>query len=101
MDALQTHAGKVIRNEKKAMVKGKDGALQPVTDEGGREHMQSLILDVQATSRSFDQNALAEVERFIAQGDRRQTVCPMALAIPTEKPMDSFDARTWPACFTE
>jgi len=63
--------------------------------------MQSLILDVQATSRSFDRNALAEVESFIAQGDRRKTVSPMALAIPTEKPMNSFDARTWPACFTE
>ena len=101
MEAMQTHAGKIIRNEKMARVKGHDGVLQPVADEGGRQHMQSLILDVQATSRSFDRNALAEVESFIAQGDRRKTVCPMALAIPTEKPMDSFDARTWPACFTE
>ena len=96
MGAVQTHAGKISRNEKMARVKGKDGALQAVADEGGRQHMQSLILDVQATSRSFDRNALAEVESFIAQGDRRKTVCPMALAIPTEKPMDSFDARTWP-----
>ena len=101
MEAIQTHAEKIIRNEKMARVKGHDGVLQPVADEGGRQHMQSLILDVQATSRSFDRNALAEVESFIAQGDRRRTVCPMALAIPTEKPMDSFDARTWPACFTE
>ena len=89
LEALQTHAEKIIRNEKMARVKGHDGVLQPVADEGGRQHMQSLILDVQATSRSFDRNALAEVESFIAQGDRRKTVCPMALAIPTEYPMDS------------
>ena len=63
--------------------------------------MQSLILDVQATARSFDHDALAQVESFIAQADRRTTVCPSALAIPTGEPMSSFDARTWPACYTE
>jgi hypothetical protein len=100
-EALHTNAEKIVRNEKTAKVKGKDGALQPVADEGGREHMQSLILDIQGTARSFDTNALAEVERMVAHGDRRQAVCPMALAIPTDKPMDSFDSRTWPACYTE
>ena len=63
--------------------------------------MQSLILDVQQTSRKFDSDSLAQVENCIARGLRRQTVCPMALAIETSKPMDSYDARTWPACYTE
>ena len=101
LQALESNAEKIIRNEKTAMVKDKDGVLQPVADAGGRQHMQSLILDVQATSRSFDHDALAQVESVIAKSDQRMTVCPCALAIPTEKPMSSFDPRTWPACFTE
>jgi hypothetical protein len=101
LDSLHRNAEKIIRNEKTARIKGKDGKLQPVPDEGGRENMQSLILDVQGTASSFDSNSLTQMESFIAQGDQRQTVCPMALAIPTGKPMDSFDARTWPACYTE
>ena len=63
--------------------------------------MRSLIIDLQGTARSFDSNALAQMEGFIADGDRRKTVCPMALAIPTEKPLDSVDSRAWPACYTE
>ena len=101
MQALESNAAKIIRNEKLARIKDKDGVFQPVADEGGRQHMQTLILDVQATSRSFDHDALAQVESFIAQGDRRTTVCPTALAIPTEEPMSSFDPRTLPACYTE
>ena len=28
-------------------------------------------------------------------------MCPSALAIPTHAPLDSFDGRTWPACYVE
>ena len=28
-------------------------------------------------------------------------MCPEAFAIPTQAPMDSFNARTWPACYVE
>ena len=63
--------------------------------------MQALILDVQSTARSFGEAAQATVERAVANTDRRLTVCPTALAIPTQAPMDSFNARTWPACYVE
>ena len=63
--------------------------------------MESLILDVQATARSFGENAQATVERAVASTDRRFSVCPAALAIPTQGPMDSFSATTWPACYVE
>ena len=63
--------------------------------------MQSLILDVQARARSFGETAQATVERAVASTDRRFSVCPTALAIPTQGPMDSFHATTWPACYVE
>ena len=63
--------------------------------------MQALILDVQSTVRSFDETARATVERAVAHTDTRLSVCPTALAIPTQAPMDSFNARTWPACHVE
>ena len=63
--------------------------------------MQSLILDVQATARSFGETAQATVERAVASTDRRFSVCPMALAIPTQEPLDSWNATTWPACYVE
>jgi len=101
IDALQMHAATIIRNEKTAKIEDRHGVLQPVPDEGGRQCMQSLILDVQSTVRSFDEAAQATVERAVASTDRRLSVCPMALAIPTQAPMDSFNARTWPACYVE
>ena len=63
--------------------------------------MKSVILDVQSTVRKFGQDAQATVERAIADTDSRLSVCPTALAIPTEGPMDSFNARTWSACYVE
>ena len=63
--------------------------------------MQTLILDVQATARSFGVEAQATVERAVAKTDERLSVCPSALAIPTQAPMDSFNAKTWPACYVE
>ena len=101
IQALQTHAEAIIRNEKTVRIEDRDGNLQPVPDEGGRQCMQSVILDVRSASRSFGEKSLASVECAIANTDRRTEVCPMALAIPTEKALDSFDARTWPACYVE
>ena len=64
-------------------------------------HLQALILDLQSTARTFDEAAQASVERAVAETDRRLSVCPMALAIPTQGPLDSFGARTYPACYVE
>ena len=99
--ALQSHAAKIVRNERMARIQDSDGVLQPVVDAGGRENMRALILDVQSTARCFDETAQATVERAIADTDMRLSVCPTALAIPTQAPMDSFNARTWPACYVE
>ena len=63
--------------------------------------MQALVLDVQSTARSFGEAAQAKVERAATNTDRRLPVCPTALAIPTQAPMDSFNARTWPPCYVE
>ena len=101
IEALQKHAANIIRNEQTAKIEDRDGVLQPVLDEGGRQCMQALVLDVQATARSFGEAAQAVVERAVANTDRRLTVCPTALAIPTQAPMDSFHATTWLACYVE
>ena len=66
-EALQTHAATIIRNEKAAKIEDKNGVLQPVTDAGGRECMQRLILDVQSTARSLGESAQATVERAVAK----------------------------------
>ena len=63
--------------------------------------MQALILDVQSTARPFGEAAQATVERAVASTDRRFSVCPTAVAIPTQAPMDSFNATTWSACYVE
>jgi hypothetical protein len=101
IEALHSHAATILRNEKKARVQDRDGVLQHVPDEGGRHNMQALILDLQSTALTFDEAAQASVERAVAETDRRLSVCPMALAIPTQGPLDSFGARTYPACYVE
>jgi hypothetical protein len=60
-----------------------------------------LILDVQATARSLDDRAQASLERSVAEADARLNVCPSALAIPTAAPLDTYNARTYPACYVE
>ena len=99
--SVQRQAAEIIRNEKEAKVQDSNGALQPVVDEGGRESMKPLILDLQATARSLDHDAESAVERAISQVDLRLDVCPTALAIPTQAPLDSVSARTYPACYME
>ena len=99
--SVQKQAAAISRNEREAKIQNNDGALQPVVDEGGRESLKPLILDLQATARGLDHDAAAAVERAIADADLRLDVCPTALAIPTQAPLDSFNARTYPACYVE
>ena len=101
IEALQNHAATIIRNEKTAKIEDEDGVLQPVPDEGGRQRAQALTRDVQSTARAFGEAAQATVERAVANTDRRLSARPTALAIPTQAPMDSVNARTWPACNVE
>ena len=60
-----------------------------------------MVLDVQQVVRSFDEKSRAVLEIAQTGADARRAVCPQALAIPTQQPMDSFDARTWPASYVE
>ena len=53
LEAMQSHASKIIRNEKSAKIEDSSGILQPVADEGGRQCLQSLTLDVQSAASSF------------------------------------------------
>ncbi len=99
--ALQTHATAVLRNEEKPTAQDNDGALRPAADAGGREHVRSVILDVQATARRLDDRAKANAERALVNADARLYVCSSALAIPTRGPLDSFNARSDPACYVE
>ena len=89
------------RTKKTPTVVDNDCVLQPVVDEGGRHEMKSMVLDVQTVARSFDEKTQAELETAQAGADACRTVTPEALAIPTQKPLNSFDARTWPTCFVE
>jgi hypothetical protein len=99
--AMEQHAAEIVKNEKKAMVERSDGTLQPVVDEGGRHSLKSMVLDVQSIVRSFDHKTQTQLEAAQAGADARRAVSTEALAVPTQKPLDSFDARTWPACYTE
>ena len=101
IEALQKQAATILRNEKKARVLDKDGAPQCVPDEGGRQCLQSVILDLQSAARTFDDAAQASIEHAVSECDRRLSVCSSALATPTQGPLDSFSARTWPACYAE
>ena len=99
--ALSTHAKNIATNEKKAQIVDNDGVAQPVVDEGGRHCMKSLVLDVQQVARSLKDSDLAALEVAQTGEDARRKVFPQALAVPTQKPLDSFDARTWPLSFVE
>ena len=57
IEALQHHAATIIRNENTANIEDRGSVLQPAPDAGGRQSMQALILDVQATARSFAETA--------------------------------------------
>ena len=101
IEQLQEHARTVAANERAAMVEGADGALQPVVDEGGRDVVRTMVLDLQNTAGSIGEAERIQAEQAVAESDVRLTVSPEALAIPTEGPLDSFGPRAWPACYVE
>eukprot|EP00974_Lingulodinium_polyedra_P019719 1906191-Lingulodinium_polyedra.AAC.1 len=101
IEQLQERARTVVANEQSAMVEGADGALQSVVDEGGRDVVRTMVLDLKHTIRSIGEEQMMQVEQAVAESDARLTVSPEALAIPTEGPLDSFGPRAWPACFVE
>ena len=97
IETLQTHAVQIAKQKKRITIEDTNGVLQPVVDAGGRHNVNSLVFDVQSVVRSFEGKMQAQLEYAQAGADARRTVCPEALAIPTQKPLDSFDSRTWHA----
>ena len=63
--------------------------------------MQQLILGAQHTARFFDDKAQASVDKPTGTADVRLSICPAALAIPRQGPLDTFNARTHPASCVE
>ena len=68
LGAIQKQAARIAKNEKTPMVADSSGTLQTVGDEGGRHVLKSMVLDVQAAARSFDERLQAELERRFAVG---------------------------------
>ena len=101
IDAAAKRAKVIARNETAAKVADNEGLMQTVADEGGRDHMKPLVLDLQTEASAFDHRQRAPLEQAVAGSERCRAVTPQALAIPTHGPMDSFDARTWPAAYVE
>ena len=79
----------------------RDGVLQAVEDGGGRDRMKSLVLDVQKVCADLDERAKAELEQACAGAECVRKLNPQALAIPTQAPLDPYDARTWSAAFVQ
>ena len=101
LEALQEQAARIAKNETIPTVADSSGDLQPVADEGGRHTMRSMVLDVQSAARSFDERAQVVLKRAQAGADTCRAVGPHSLSVPTQKPLSSFDSRSWPACYTE
>ena len=101
LEALTEQASRIAKNETIPTVADSSGALQPVADEGGRHTMRSMVLDVQSAARSFDERAQVVLETAQAGADTCRVVGPQSLSVPTQRPLSSFDSRSWPACYTE
>ena len=99
--ALEAHAAQIVKNEARPTIADDKGVLQPVSDEGGREVLKSFVLDLQNVARNLDEKARAEVEKAAAGAENSRAVSLESLAVPTQKPLDSYDARTWPASYVE
>ena len=99
VEALQAQAVRIVTDEQTPTITASDGVLQPVANEGGSHCLKSVVLDLRTIARSVDEKTEAELESAQAGADARRTVSPEALAVPTEKPLDSLDCRTWPASF--
>ena len=63
--------------------------------------MKTLVVDVQQVCAALNDRAKAQLEQACAGADKVKAVNPKALAIPTQEPLSSYDARTWTAAFVQ
>ena len=101
LEALQTQAARIAKHETTPTVADSDGILQAVGDEGGRHELKSLVLDVQRVASTFDEKTLATLEAAQSGAESCRMVTSESLAVPTGKPLDAFDGRTWAASYVE
>ena len=99
---LERQAKTIIHRERRARLENNDGELEPVEDTGGCQRLRAVVLDMQSVARSLDRRGRMAVEVACANAEEMRAVDPVTLAVPTRsKPLNAWDARTWPCCFTE
>ena len=101
LEALHEQAARFGKNETTPTVADSHGALQTVADEGGRHTMRSMVLDVQSAARSRDERTQVVLETAQAGADTWRVVEPQSLSEPTQRPLSSFDSRSYLACYNE
>ena len=102
LEALREQAARFRKKNKTTpTVADSHGALQAVADEGGRHTMRSMVLDVQSAARSFDERTQVVLETAQAGADTWRVVDPQSLSVPTQRPLSSFDSRSYPACYAK
>ena len=99
--ALEAHAAEIVKNAARPTTADDKDVLQPVSDEGGREVLKSFVLDLQNVARNLDEKARAEVEKAAVGTENSRAVSIESRAVPTQKPLDFYDARTWSASYVE
>ena len=102
MSEMERQALIIAKRESVARIEDNDGLLQPVADEGGRQLLREIVLDVQTVASTLSRRGKLEVERACQNAEELREVNPVALSVPSGvQPLSAWDARTWPVCFTE
>jgi len=96
VQVLHDQAQKIAKTENTARVCDKDGVFQPVSDEGGRHEYKNIVLDMQSILKNIDRQSEVKLQNAAAGSERCIVVCPDALAVPTNGPLNAYDARTYP-----
>ena len=96
VQVLHDQAEKIAKTENTARVCDKDGVFQPVSDEGGRHEYKNIVLDMQSILKNIDRQSEVKLQNAAAGSERCIVVCPDALAVPTNGPLNAYDARTYP-----
>ena len=81
--ALNVYATRILRNER-AQIQSKDSDLQPVPDEGGREQMRSLILQMKAIRAFLRKKSFAALINTIAHVSSEDFIEAMNIVGPKE-----------------
>ena len=87
LSQAEEEAAKVATNEKRATVRGTDGKDRAVEDAGGREHVRTIVLDINNVASSPEHAGRLRIERAASGAASTRAVSPTALAVPVNEPM--------------